>query len=235
MRPVFSPSRCSCFFSTPNRRCGNTSRSPSIHLPTGIRFVLANQIILATITLDLFAVLLGGATALIPAFAKDILHAGPGGFGILRAAPAIGALFMGLWLTHLPPMKKAGRNLIVAVVGFGLATIVFGLSRNFWLSFLALLITGACDNVSVIVRHTLVQLLTPDSMRGRVSAVNNIFIGASNEVGGFESGLTGAWLRRRPQRRPRRDRNLGGGDRRCGGVAAGASIWIAQGCEADSG
>ncbi|HWE04755.1 MAG TPA: MFS transporter [Tepidisphaeraceae bacterium] len=163
-------------------------------LAIGIRFVFANGIILATISLDLFAVLLGGATALIPAFAKDILHTGAGGFGVLRAAPAVGALVMGLWLAHRPPMNKAGRNMIVAVVGFGLATIVFGLSRDFWLSFLALLMTGACDSVSVIVRHTLVQLLTPDSMRGRVSAVNNIFIGASNEIGGLESGITGALL-----------------------------------------
>ncbi|HET6251857.1 MAG TPA: MFS transporter [Tepidisphaeraceae bacterium] len=160
----------------------------------GVRFVIRNKIILATITLDLFAVLLGGATALLPAFAKDILHVSSGGFGVLRAAPAIGALAMGLIIAHLPPMKRAGRNLLIAVAGFGVATIVFGLSKNFTLSFIMLLLTGVFDNVSVVVRHTLVQVLTPDAMRGRVSAVNNIFVGASNELGGFESGLTGAWL-----------------------------------------
>jgi MFS family permease len=160
----------------------------------GVHFVYRNKIILATITLDLFAVLLGGATALLPKFATDILHCGPGGFGLLRAAPGIGALLMGLLIAHLPPMKRAGRNLLIAVIGFGLATIVFGLSQNFTLSFLMLLLTGVFDNVSVVVRHTLVQMLTPDEMRGRVSAVNNIFVGASNELGGFESGLTGAWL-----------------------------------------
>jgi MFS family permease len=163
------------------------------NLAAGVRFVFRTKIILATITLDLFAVLFGGATSLIPAFAKDILHVGPVGFGWLRAAPAVGALAMALWMAHRPPMKNAGRSLLWAVVGFGAATIVFGLSRSFTLSFLMLLLTGAFDNVSVVVRHTLVQMLTPDSMRGRVSAVNNIFIGASNELGGFESGVTG-WM-----------------------------------------
>lgn len=160
----------------------------------GLDFVFRNKIILATITLDLFAVLFGGCVALLPAFAKDILHAGSGGYGLLRAAPAVGALLMGVWMAHRRPMKRAGVSMLWAVAGFGLATIAFGLSHNFWLSFLMLLLTGACDNVSVVVRHTLVQILTPDAMRGRVSAVNNIFIGASNELGGFESGLTGAWL-----------------------------------------
>lgn len=160
-------------------------------LGAGVRFVWQTKIILATITLDLFAVLFGGATALIPAFAKDILHVGSVGFGVLRAAPAVGALAMALWLAHRPPMKHAGRDMLLAVAGFGAATIVFGLSKNYALSFAMLLLTGACDNISVVVRHTLVQMLTPDDMRGRVSAVNNIFIGASNELGGFESGLTG--------------------------------------------
>ena len=131
----------------------------------GVHFVFRNKIILATITLDLFAVLLGGATALLPAFAKEILHVNSGGFGLLRAAPGVGALVMGLFIAHMPPMKKAGRNLLLAVIGFGLATIVFGLSRNFYLSFFMLLLTGAFDNVSVVVRHTLVQVLTPDEMR----------------------------------------------------------------------
>ncbi len=163
-------------------------------LAAGVRFVWHTKIILATITLDLFAVLLGGATALLPAYAQDILRVGSVGFGWLRAAPAIGALFMALWLAHRPPMQRAGRSLLLAVGGFGIATIIFGLSPWFWLSFLMLLLTGAFDNVSVVVRHTLVQLLTPDEMRGRVSAVNNVFIGASNELGAFESGLVGRFF-----------------------------------------
>jgi len=163
-------------------------------LVAGVHFVFNTKIILATITLDLFAVLLGGATYLLPRFADDILHCGPRGFGWLRAAPAFGALTMALTVAHLPPMKKAGRAMLWAVAGFGVATIIFGLSHNFWLSFTMLLLTGAFDNISVVVRHTLVQVLTPDQMRGRVSAVNNVFIGASNELGGFESGLTGKWF-----------------------------------------
>jgi MFS family permease len=158
-------------------------------LLAGIRFVRMNKIILATITMDLFAVLLGGATYMLPLYAKDVLHVGAVGFGWLRAAPAIGAFTMALVVAHLPPMKKAGRNLLFAVAGFGLATVVFGISKSFLLSLLMLFLTGAFDNISVVVRHTLVQVLTPDSMRGRVSAVNNVFIGASNELGGFESGL----------------------------------------------
>jgi MFS family permease len=153
-----------------------------------------NKIILATITLDLFAVLLGGATALLPIYAKDVLHAGAVGFGWMRAAPGIGAFVMALVVAHMPPMKHAGRNLLLAVSGFGLATIIFGLSTSLPLSLAMLFLTGAFDNISVVVRHTLVQVLTPDSMRGRVSAVNNVFIGASNELGGFESGLTAQWL-----------------------------------------
>ncbi len=159
-------------------------------LAAGVGFVLQTKIILATITLDLFAVLLGGATYLLPIFAIDLLHIGAIGFGWLRAAPAIGALAMGIAVAHLPPMKHAGRAMLFAVAGFGATTIVFGLSRNIWLSLAMLFLTGAFDNISVLVRHTLVQVLTPDDMRGRVSAVNNIFIGASNELGGFESGLT---------------------------------------------
>jgi MFS family permease len=159
-------------------------------LAAGVHFVFKTKIILATITLDLFAVLLGGATYLLPIFAKDILHVGAVGFGWMRAVPSIGAFLMGLTIAHLPPMKRAGRAMLWAVGGFGAATIVFGLSRNYWLSLAMLFLVGALDNISVLVRHTLVQVLTPDSMRGRVSAVNNIFIGASNELGGFESGLT---------------------------------------------
>ena len=161
---------------------------------SGIHFVWKTKIILATITLDLFAVLLGGATALLPVFAADILHCGSIGLGWLRAAPSIGAVIMGLVIAHLPPMRSAGKTLLWAVAGFGVATVVFGLSKSFWLSMAMLFLTGAFDNVSVVVRHTLVQLLTPDVMRGRVSAVNNVFIGSSNELGAFESGVTAAWF-----------------------------------------
>ena len=161
-------------------------------LAEGIRFVLSKKIILATITLDLFAVLLGGATALLPIFADQILRCGPIGLGWLRAGPAVGAFVMAVTIAYLPPMRQAGRTLLWCVSGFGLATIIFGLSRWFWLSLLMLFITGVFDSVSVVVRQTLVQLLTPDEMRGRVSAVNNIFIGTSNEFGAVESGLTAA-------------------------------------------
>src|SRR4030095_16650279 len=159
---------------------------------TGLRFVVRTRVILGAITLDLFAVLIGGVIALLPMFATDILHVGPVGFGWLRAAPSLGALIMGFTLAHLPPMKGAGMAMIWSVAGFGLATLIFGLSRNFVLSFIALAIPGALDNVSVVVRHSLVQMLTPDSMRGRVSAVNNVFINSSNELGQLESGLTAA-------------------------------------------
>ncbi len=161
-------------------------------LVEGIRFVFGQKIILATITLDLFAVLLGGATALLPIFADQILHCGPVGLGWLRAAPAIGAFSMAVLIAYLPPMRHAGRMLLWCVTGFGVATIIFGASRFFWLSLVMLFFTGVFDSVSMVVRQTLVQLLTPDEMRGRISAVNNIFIGTSNEFGALESGLTAA-------------------------------------------
>jgi MFS family permease len=163
-------------------------------LTEGVRFVWRTPIILATISLDLFAVLLGGATILMPVFASEILHVGPVHLGLLRTAPAVGAFSAAILMAHLPPMKRAGLAMLWAVAGFGLATIVFGISRSFWLSMLMLALTGAFDNVSVVVRHTLIQTLPPDSMRGRVAAVNIIFIGASNELGAFESGATAAWL-----------------------------------------
>ncbi|QEH34765.1 Enterobactin exporter EntS [Aquisphaera giovannonii] len=163
-------------------------------LLAGIRFVFRTDLLLATMTLDLFAVLLGGATALLPVFASDILGTGPVGLGWLRAAPSIGSFLMALAMAHLPPLRRAGVTLLGAVVGFGLATIVFGLSTNPYLSFAMLLITGMCDNVSVVVRQTLAQLLTPEGMRGRVSAVNTIFITSSNELGEFESGVAASWL-----------------------------------------
>lgn len=162
------------------------------NIAEGIRFVWRTKVILAAITLDLFAVLLGGATYLLPLFATDILHVGARGFGWLKAAPAFGAVIMALIQAHMPPLRRAGATMLWAVTGFGLATIVFGLSHSFALSFIMLLITGATDNISVVVRHTLVQMLPPETMRGRVSAVNNVFIGASNEIGGLESGLS-AW------------------------------------------
>lgn len=165
----------------------------------GVKFIWRNKLLLGTISLDMFAVLLGGAAYLLALFAKDIIPVESAGFdwlkhpermfGWLKAAEAVGALVMTLTLAHLPPMKRAGRNMLLAVVGFGLCVIVFGLSRSFWLSFAALIMLGVCDSISVVVRHTLVQVLTPDEMRGRVSAVNNLSIGASNELGGFESGM----------------------------------------------
>ncbi len=162
-------------------------------LLAGFRYVRDSRLILAAITLDMFAVLLGGAVTLLPVYAKDILQIGPVGLGWLRGAPSIGALVMALIVAHRPPMQRAGRDLLLAVIGFGVATIAFGLSRDPLLSFFLLILTGAFDNISVVIRSTLIQVRTPDSMRGRVSAVNSIFIGMSNEVGGFESG-TAAWL-----------------------------------------
>jgi MFS family permease len=158
-------------------------------LSVGFKFVFANPIILGTITLDLFAVLLGGATSLLPVYAEDILAVGPTGLGFLQAALPMGSLICALVLAHRPPLQKAGRTMLLAVAGFGLATIAFGCSHWFWFSLLMLFVCGAVDNVSVVVRHTLVQLLTPNEKRGRVSAVNSLFIGTSNELGGFESGL----------------------------------------------
>ena len=161
-------------------------------LAAGAKFVFSKKVILATITLDLFAVLLGGSVALLPIFADQILHCGPVGLGWMRAAPAIGAFAMALLVAYLPPMRQAGRRLLWCVAGFGVATIVFGLSKAFWLSLLMLFLAGAVDSVSVIIRGSIVQLVTPDEMRGRVSSVNNIFIGTSNEFGALESGLSAA-------------------------------------------
>jgi MFS family permease len=158
----------------------------------GVRFVQSNKVILGAMTLDLFAVLLGGATYLLPLFAHDILHVNAFGFGWLKAAPALGAFAMALVQAHLPPMRRAGAMMLWCVTGFGVATIVFGFSHWFALSLLMLALTGVFDNVSVVIRHTLVQLLPPPRMRGRVSAVSNLFVGASNELGGLESGVT-AW------------------------------------------
>ncbi|WJV61440.1 MFS transporter [Pectobacteriaceae bacterium CE70] len=161
---------------------------------SGIHFIRRNPVILGSISLDMFAVLLGGATALLPIVAKDILHTGPWGLGLLRCAPALGAVLMSIYLTRRPLRQNVGKIMFMAVTLFGLATILFGLSNQLWLSLSALLVLGASDMISVVIRSTLVQLETPDEMRGRVSAANSIFIGTSNQLGEFESGVTAAWL-----------------------------------------
>ena len=204
-------------------------------LAEGLRFLRGSQVLLAAITLDMFGVLLGGATTLLPIFAKDILHVGPVGLGWLRAAPSVGAALMALTLTHTPPFKRAGRTLLWAVIVFGLATIVFGLSRDFYLSLVALLVLGAADNISVVIRHSLLLLRTPDAMRGRIASVNGIFISASERArrlrvwaGGVVadasdcgrrrryrdySGRTGRRVLRARDASPRRARaNAGGGE-----------------------
>ncbi|HLX27041.1 MAG TPA: MFS transporter [Casimicrobiaceae bacterium] len=160
----------------------------------GIRFIRGHKAVLGAISLDMFAVLLGGATALLPIYARDILHTGPWGLGLLRSATAVGALGMAIWLARHPLRAHAGKRMFEAVALFGVATIVFGVSRSFALSLVALIVLGAADMVSVVVRQSLVQLQTPDHMRGRVSAVNALFIGTSNQLGEFESGLTASWL-----------------------------------------
>lgn len=159
----------------------------------GFQYLRRAPILLGSISLDLFVVLLGGAVALMPIFAHDILHQGPRGLGILRAAPAAGAVLMSMVMARFPLERKAGKWLFVAVIIFGVFTVVFGLSRNLWLSLASLAIAGAADAISVIIRGSMVQLATPPQMRGRVSAVNSLFIGASNELGEFESGLTAQW------------------------------------------
>ncbi|MBB5863410.1 MFS transporter [Xanthomonas sp. 3058] len=155
----------------------------------GAQFVLSNQIMLGAMALDMFSVLLGGAVSMLPAFIHDILHYGPEGLGILRGAPALGSIVVGVWLARHPLQRNAGRILMLSVAGFGLCTIAFGLSRHFWLSAAILLVYGMCDGVSVVVRQTILQLATPDAMRGRVSSINGIFIGSSNELGAFYDGV----------------------------------------------
>jgi MFS family permease len=168
-----------------------TTNSRSIF--AGIEFIRSKQALLGAISLDLFAVLLGGATALLPIFARDILQTGPWGLGLLRSAPAVGALATALWLARRPIQRHAGRRMFAGVAAFGIATILFGLSSWFPLSLAALVMLGVSDMMSVVVRQSLVQLNTPDHMRGRVAAVNSMFIGASNQLGEFESGLTASW------------------------------------------
>jgi MFS family permease len=164
----------------------------------GLRFVWRKKVILGAVSLDLFAVLFGGAVALLPAYASDILHVGPDGFGWLRAAPGIGAAVVAMFLAWRPITRHVGAKMFAGVAVFGVATVVFGLSHEFFVSLAALMVIGASDMVSVYIRHMLVQLETPDGIRGRVSAVNAVFIGASNELGEFESGVTAAWWGLKP-------------------------------------
>jgi MFS family permease len=184
----------------------------------GMRYLRRQPVILSTMVLDMVAVLFGGVTALLPIYATDVLQVGATGFGWLRAMPSVGAIAMSLWLATRPPMRKAGRTLLWSVVAFGVATIVFGFSKSYPLSLAMLFLLGAADNISVVIRSTVLQLLTPDSMRGRVSAVSVIFIGTSNEIGEFESGIAAGWLGLLPA-------VVGGGFMTLLTVAAVAKLW----------
>jgi MFS family permease len=166
-----------------------TKESMKLSLTNGLKFVFGNQIILGAISLDMFAVFFGGAVAVLPIFADQVLHIGAKGLGFLRAAPAVGAILMSIIQAYRPVFKHAGRNLLICVFGFGVCIIIFALSKNFYLSLFVLFISGVFDNVSVVIRGTIIQVFTPDEMRGRVSSVNGIFIGSSNELGSFESGV----------------------------------------------
>lgn len=183
----------SLFFFFHMRSVPLPSRAPNegfVHsLKEGIRFVLGKQVLLGSMALDMFAVLFGGAVALLPVFAAEVLEVGPQGLGLLRAAPAFGAVGMSLILAYYPPLKRTGYKLIAGTAGFGICMIAFALSREFWLSILILAVSGMFDNISVVIRGTILQLYTPDAMRGRVASVNSVFIGSSNELGSFESGL----------------------------------------------
>jgi MFS family permease len=165
-----------------------------IRIREGIHYVFKNQILLGAFSLDMFAVLFGGAVALLPVFASDILHAGPQGLGLLRASPAIGAIAMSVYMMFHPPLKHTGKYLLYAVAGFGVCMIAFALSTSFYLSVFILVMSGVFDNISVIIRGSILQIYTPDEMRGRVAAVNSIFIGSSNELGAFESGVTAKFM-----------------------------------------
>lgn len=175
-----------------------TKKEPILQsLSVGLKFVFKTPILLGAMTLDMFSVLFGGAVALLPVYQKEILHVDEKGFGLLRGAPGIGALIMLVILAFFPLKKYPGKKLFVAVFSFGLSIIIFGISRNFMLSFVMLVFSGMCDAISVVIRSTIMQLYTPDDMRGRVSAVNTMFISSSNELGDFESGLMAHWLGRR--------------------------------------
>lgn len=179
------------YFSIPNKPIPPLSEEQGIieKIGAGLKFVFNNQIVFGAISLDLFAVLFGGAVALLPIFSSEILNAGIQGLGLLRAAPSIGAILMAIYITHYPIRKYIGKILLFCVAGFGFCMIGFGLSTNFWLSIGLLVLSGMFDSVSVIVRSTLIHTLTPENMKGRVSAVNSIFVGSSNEIGAFESGF----------------------------------------------
>lgn len=199
--PVYAVTAAGCFafalsssFLKPRHRARPTGPLTLRSMTAGISHVWREKTVLSAITLDLFAVLLGGATALMPVYAKDILHVGPVGLGVLRAAPYIGAFVMAIAIAHMPPIRRSGPALLLSVAGFGLATVAFGLSTSFPLSLAVLFVAGALDNISVVIRHVLVQVRTPDELRGRVAAVNSVFIESSNELGGFESGLVARFL-----------------------------------------
>jgi MFS family permease len=194
---------CACLFGLASllsstivsrRRAPGKAPATAKSILAGIHYIRERRNILGAISLDLFVVLLGGATALLPAYARDILHTGPWGLGVLRLSPALGALSTSVFLAHHPIRKQAGPRMFAAVILFGAATIAFALSRNVWLSMAILSVLGAADVVSVVVRSSLVQIETPDEMRGRVSAVNSLFIGTSNQLGEFESGVTASWF-----------------------------------------
>ncbi len=194
---------CACLFWTasllsstivPKRPMSGRSPVTGQSILAGVHYIWERRNILGAISLDLFVVLLGGATALLPAFTRDVLHTGPWGLGLLRLSPAVGALGTAIFLAHHPIRHRAGHRMFTAVIVFGLATVAFALSRNIWLSMAILCLLGAADVVSVVVRSSLVQLETPDAMRGRVSAVNSLFIGTSNQLGEFESGVTASWF-----------------------------------------
>ncbi|MDR3625750.1 MAG: MFS transporter [Ignavibacteriaceae bacterium] len=185
---------CATFVSNKPLPEHTTSESIWQSLSQGLKFVFSNQIVVSAITLDMFAVFFGGAVSVLPIFADQILHTGAEGLGILRAAPAVGAIIMSIVQAYHPFFKNAGRNLLICVLGFGLSIISFAISKSFYISAFVLMLSGMFDNVSVIMRSTIIQLYTPDEMRGRVSAVNGIFIGSSNELGSFESGLAAKLL-----------------------------------------
>jgi MFS family permease len=188
------------------------------HLLQGLRYLRRHTVILSTMVLDMVAVLFGGVTALLPIYATDVLDVGATGFGWLRAMPSVGAIIMSLWLATQPPIRHAGRTLLWSVVVFGVATIVFGFSTSYLLSLAMLFLLGAADNISVVIRASVLQLMTPDSMRGRVSAVSAIFIGTSNEMGELESGVAAQWLGLLPT-------VVGGGFMTLVTVAAVVKIW----------
>jgi hypothetical protein len=178
------------FIKTGRHEVIETAEGVFTRIKSGISFVFRTPELLGAFTLDMFAVLFGGAVAMLPVFASDILHVGPQGLGLLRASPAIGATLMAFVLMFRPPTRETGKILFLCVIGFGLCMIGFGLSTSFLLSGILLILSGAFDNVSVVIRGTILQLYTPDEMRGRVASVNSIFIGSSNELGAFESGVT---------------------------------------------